>query len=86
MPWRVVVQPNHRYAIFSTIVDNFTAFNMNREEALETCLEEIGRLYCEDKVARAERDPGRWQDCLNKIEMVHGTLERAAVERWGNER
>jgi hypothetical protein len=78
-----VKQPDGRYAIFSTIVDNFIAANLTREEAVEHWARQFGRESAEAKVARAEseedvwtKQPGgtlhRWRDCLRTIESVHG--------------
>jgi hypothetical protein len=44
MAWRIVKQPNGLYARFSDIVDNFTHYNMDRNEAIETYMPKTERL------------------------------------------
>ena len=35
MAWRIVVQPNGKYAKFSDVVDNFTDYDMTKDEVFE---------------------------------------------------
>lgn len=83
MPWRIVVQPNLRYARFSTVVDGFTHTDMTREEALEVCrgYPGFGVLEAEEKVAAGEREPERFKESLVDIEIRFGREERDKIER-----
>jgi hypothetical protein len=78
--WRIVVQPNGKYARFADPVDHFTTCDMTREEAVEECQQYpgMGRQEAEEKVKRAEDDPRRFQDCLKTIELIHGSEEALA--------
>ena len=73
MPWRIVQQPDGLFARFSTIVDMFTDYDMTYDEALEVCLEEMGRRYAPGKI-QSGIDAGneRWLDELDTIKVVHG--------------
>lgn len=86
MAWRIVVQPDGRYARFADPVDNFTHLNMTREEALEVCREYLGRIDSEEKVQRAEKEPGRWANELETIEVVHGRDARMEMEKLASTR
>ena len=92
MPWFIVVQPNGRFARFSTVVDAFTHMDMTREEALEECRREpgMGVVESEAKVRRGEaeeacsnvspdeagRPLARWLGCLGDVEFRHGRAAR----------
>lgn len=78
MGWRVVQQPNGRFAIFSSIVDNFTDINLTDEEAREECAFRSGQECVPGKIQRAMTNPGRWREALETIRAVHGD---AGVER-----
>lgn len=80
MAWRIVRQPNGKYARFADPVDNFTHFDMTHEEAVEYCQDEIGLKAGETKVLRADEEPNRWKDSLETIEAIHGIEERVKVE------
>ena len=83
MAWRIVKQPNGKYARFSEVVDDFTHGDMTREEALELCREYMGRQDAERKVKNAddERDPWterlmgagyRFEEAVKIVRNVHG--------------
>jgi hypothetical protein len=92
MPARFVLQPNGLLARFSSVVDNFTHYDMTKEEAIEVAREDMGRQDAIDKVERGLKDEKpwhhgvygdgteRWKDALEDIEMVHGKAERAKIE------
>lgn len=88
MAWRVVVQPDKKYAIFSDVVDNFTLFNMSREEAVDYCFTEISdnekhyREQCRRlDVIRPFTSEEYWR--LSAEEKVKRAEE--APERWEEE-
>lgn len=72
MAWRIVVQPDGKYARFSEVVDDFTHIDMTREEAVRLCRWEIGHEEGSKKVARADADPGRYAEAARIIAAVHG--------------
>jgi|SRR6185312_5029900 len=91
MPRFAVKQPNGKYAVFSTIVDNFVAANQTREEAFEYWRDEAGVHVAETKITSADIDAecgaddiplartgdglGRWRACLKTIASAHGMEE-----------
>lgn len=93
MAWRVVVQPDKKYAVFSDIVDNFTLFNMTREDAVDYCFTEIKdgeEHYREQRwrlgVDRVHRD-SMPSDLAIWRGQAEGKVERAEQEpgRWDDE-
>jgi hypothetical protein len=83
MGWRIVVQPDGKYARFGDIVDDFTHMNMAREEAIEVCrtYPGMGAAEAEEKVGRAEAEPGRWTEAIKTIRIIHGDAVAAARMR-----
>jgi hypothetical protein len=82
MPSRVVVQPNGKYAVFSTVVGHFTHYDHTRDEMLEVFLEKCGRSCAEEKVQRGDGNPQRFEDEINTIRIVHGDLEADAARAY----
>jgi hypothetical protein len=92
MPSRFVLQPNGRLARFSTVVDQFTHYNLTKEEATTLAREDMGRRDAEASVERGLKDemywkPGvygdgtwRWKSDLATLEAVHGKAEREETE------
>jgi hypothetical protein len=80
MDWRIVKQPNGKYARFADPVDNFTNYDLSREEAVKYCQHEMGFEQGAKKVDRADEDPGRWKESLETIELIHGKEERLKME------
>jgi hypothetical protein len=89
MPSYIVRQPNGLLAVFSTIVDAFTIFDMTEEEAVEEMREKMGREDALAKVKRGVEDqpltggpPGsgldRWNSCLKT--MAPDELRRQRTE------
>lgn len=83
MPSRVVVQPDGKLAIFSTIVDTFTAVNMTTEYATKLLVWRGCRLEeAEDAVLRGQQELNsgkqsqrplyRWNEAISTIRAVHG--------------
>ncbi len=87
MAWRFVRQPNGKLARFSDVVDNFTHYNLTKQEAILVAQE--GRFPCTEAEALIKVQAGihdikpwtttvrgfgleRWNDCLKTIEMSHG--------------
>jgi hypothetical protein len=69
MGWWVDKQPDGKYAIFSSVVDDFVVTDMTQEEAFKTCVERLidierVRRDAQNMVARADENPERWAtDC-----------------------
>lgn len=80
MAWRIVKQPNGKYARWADPIDNFTHLNMTRGNALRLCHDEIGREQGDKKVWNADHAPHRWQEALEKIELIHGAAVRQRVQ------
>jgi len=85
MPNQVVQQPNGRFALFSTIVDDFVRLNCTEQEMLEALLQDgfnVGdawakivraKLNCEHQSrAVASELLARWVACMSTIRMLHG--------------
>lgn len=83
MGWRIVKQPNGRYARWSDVVDNFTDINMSRSEALEVCRQQpgMGTREAEAQVGKADRDEiagklssgsglDRWNEALDDLKAL----------------
>lgn len=77
-------QPNGLIAIFSSVVDDFTYYDLTPEQALECGTEEWGRRTAQEKLDRALADEhlwrrhttdnglGRWRESLKTIAFRHG--------------
>ena len=66
MNWRVIRQPDGKYARFSDIVDDFTHFDLTREEILYTLKTELcmTREDANSTLIIAEQNPARWDAAL----------------------
>ena len=77
-------QPDGRIAFFSSIVDDFTAWDATPEEALAYGIKEWGQSVAQEKLDRALMDIGlwkphtthdglgRWRESLTIIAFQHG--------------
>jgi len=96
MAWRFVRQPNGKLARYSDVVENFTHFNLSREEAVRVALaENCGAKEAEIKVRAGEEDhkpwrvnvPGdgteRWRDCLESIREITGPAALRLARKMG---
>lgn len=83
MPSRFVNQPDGRLAVFSSVCDDFTHYDLSDEEALEYGTEQWGRFTAESKIGAARADRlehgpgpgdglGRWREALTAIAAQHG--------------
>ena len=75
MGWRLVRQPNGLLAMFSDIVDDFTAYDMTDEEAFIECRDKGGVDVARQKIQRANEHPERFDDEIETIELIHGKAE-----------
>lgn len=78
MAWRIVLQPNGKYARWSDVVDDFTDKDMTRAEAYELCLQAAGAEIAKYKIEQADKHPGRFDREIETILEVHG---KAAAKR-----
>lgn len=76
MGWRIIKQPNGKFARFSEVVDDFTHYDMEEEEAVELCRDEydMGQREADVKVANAVKNPHRFDEAINTIKLIHGSL------------
>ncbi len=79
MAWRIVKQPNGKFARFSDVVDDFTEYDMSRKEAFTLCAECMTLGEAKGKVQRAIDNPDRFDGELKTIQAVHGN--RLAIKR-----
>ena len=86
MPTFAVKQPNGNYALFSTIVDTFTAHGLTRDQAVFLLMERVSLGDALQALDRADDDNDRWKDALNTVGNIHGDEARAGAEDFGNEK
>lgn len=65
MPSYLVKQPDGKYAMFSSMIEDFTLANMNAEEAIEECRDGLDSSQLGDGVhkyllGKAEADAPAW--------------------------
>jgi len=79
----IIRQPNEKYCIFDTVVDNIIYYDLDRDELVDIILEEK-REDVEEWVDKAIEKPtlgaivygvDTYGDMLNKIKDVHGDEE-----------
>ena len=86
----IIKQPNGKYAIFSSIIDNFIFVNATKEEYIKFRIKEETKRVKEelnvifDKLEKVENPyPGykqqSFKDALNRIEAVHGKKEKLKI-------
>jgi len=93
MAWRIVKQPNGRFARFSDIVDNFTHYEMSEDDVIDLCINEcslskenaelkLGSAKDDIKPYTSEKGSGhdRWDDCLKTIRIIHGKKEMNKIK------
>ena len=78
MGWRIIKQPNGLYARFSSVVDDFTDYDMTYDEAVDLCCEFMGRRDAPSKVEIANEAPGRYDEAIATIRNIHGR-EQATI-------
>ena len=79
MGWRIVVQPNGKYARFSDAVDNFTDYDMTRDEAFELCRNLSGVGTAKYKLGQAQKNLDRFEHEIETIREAHGNEEAELV-------
>lgn len=82
MPSRFVNQPDGKLAVFSSVCDDFTHYDLSDAEALEYGIEEWGRQTAEEKIRSARVDATRygkpdgdgltrWREALTDMALNH---------------
>lgn len=85
MAWRIIQQPNGRYARFSEVVDNFTDYDLTRTEAVELCKGHgLKSETAEVKVRLAEQNPSRYKGAMEIVRLIHGDDEAEAMAKLLN--
>lgn len=80
MGWHMTLQPNGRYARWSTVVDNFTDMNLTYAEGLKVCREcRAGVREAEEMMLRASDRPEQWKEDIETLELLHGRRKAKAV-------
>ena len=79
MGWRMVVQPNGKYARFSDVVDHFTDYDMTRDEAFILCRDLAGVETARHKLDQADKLNGRFEREIGTIRIVHGPEEAGKI-------
>lgn len=76
MAWRIVQQPNGKFARFTEVVDDFTHWDMSHADAVYLCRHdhEMSQAEAEAKVANALSEPSRFEDAIESIRFHHGSL------------
>ena len=83
MPPRFVLQPDRKLAVFSSVIDDFTHYDLTEAEALKYGIEQWGRATAEEKIANGLADQiqfgkppgdglGRWREALTDLACQHG--------------
>ena len=93
MARQIIRQPDGRYAIWSTTVDNFVYLNCTKEELVEAFLEkerketirkvnEIVEKLREDKEKPYYQFTVAWEEALRTIKECHGRGEVKKIEKY----
>jgi hypothetical protein len=79
---RIIKQPNHLYAFFSDVVNDFTAMNLTMETVLDRLTAVVGLEEAKgnlntanselDSNGRPQKPLFRWEEALDKIVGIHG--------------
>lgn len=96
MPTYPLKQPNGLYAIFSTIVDDFTRMNLSRDEVRALLFLSGGEASADRLLYRADCDVEcacydygapegrrRWEGSLDTIESIHSARHAEVRRRRG---
>lgn len=81
---QIIKQPDGKYAIWSSFIDNFTYLNLTKEEVIEIKTREaINRIKLEineiieiiDNNKKRTQFTLDWKDALKKVKEIHGDKE-----------
>lgn len=82
MSHQIIKQPNGKYAVFSSIVDNFILFNCSKHDLITYYIEKEAENIKKDiteKVMQVElgekpyaQFTKTWEEALERIDTVHG--------------
>ena len=74
---RIVIQPNGKYSVYSTIIDDLILFDATKEEYINFMQGEV-KTELEDKFKEIEQGNGKrynclsWNGALEEIQLHHG--------------
>jgi len=78
----VIKQPNGLYGRFSSIVDNYTHYNLTGSDMFEVMRDEFGRATAREFMAKADTEyPERFEEELETIQSIHGKKEANAIRK-----
>lgn len=80
MGFHLVKQPNGLYARFSSTVDTFTHYHMDKAEAREVLAEDVGRRLFEQYFEDA--DEGGKEKLLHDLQRVATVYGQEEYARW----
>lgn len=75
MGWRLTTQPDGRYAIFSTVVDDLVHTDLTEEGFRDVVLQESlarARRQAVDSANHMLEHPDDWDEIQERIREVHG--------------
>ena len=90
MGWQILKQPNGKYAVWSTIVDNFIIKNCTRDQLVEFYIcsqREMIENSIDEKLERIEKGiklnlENTMEDCLRRIKIIHGKKEYDKLKKF----
>lgn len=84
MAWRIVKQPDGKYARFSEVVDDFTHDGMTRTQVYKLCRVSLGEGDSAQKIDNADKELIRWAEAICIICDIHGkdVAERRVATQW----
>ena len=90
MAQQIIKQPNGKYCLFSTIVDNVTHYNMSKEEIVEAWTEHAKKEFERKVAAITEKLDGdekpyfqftlSYEDMLKTIVDIHSDSEMKEIK------
>lgn len=78
--WKLIIQPNGCFAVYSADFDKFVTYDLTEDEARDYC-RSMGWQDLDSRINRARSSPHRMQKALRLIEQSHGDEERRIWQR-----
>jgi guanylate kinase len=89
MGWSIIKQPNNKYTIFSSVVDNIIYYNCSKEEVVEAFIERSVERIKEDIENRLNNidNNNKWykdyKEMIETITLRHGKKEIKKLKKSG---
>jgi hypothetical protein len=90
MGWQIIKQPNGKYCIFSSVVDNVAYYNLDKDEVVQVFIDaEAERIRKEVSRTIDELEAGEkpyyqftktFDEVISTIENIHGNDEATKVK------